>query len=88
VVVGVNVSAGPRGAVESRSSVELRHESIGGRFEQDGSFHGTKWRTVGAEAAEGRESLRESTASEPTPAEVAALRALIAQLVNRQPLGE
>jgi hypothetical protein len=78
-------AAEPRGAVESRSSVELRHESIGGRFEQDGSFHGMKWRTVGIEAAEGRERQLESTASAPTTAEVAALRALVAQLLERQP---
>jgi len=67
------------------SPVEILHESVGGRFEQDGTFRGTRWRLVAPEPAEGEEPQWESTATEPSAADVAALRALVAQLLERRP---
>jgi hypothetical protein len=65
--------------------VEHYHENIGGRFEPDGSFRGTRWRTLMAETGEEEPQHVESTRSEPSPADVAALKALVAELLRRQP---
>ena len=67
----------------SGAAAECRHESVGGRFEPDGSFRGTAWRMVGAVPVEGQAPQWESTPSEPTRNEVAALRAVAAQLLER-----
>ena len=59
-------------------------ESIGGRFEDDGSFRGTRWRTrtekVGDEDEEGQTT---STPSPPTDDETAALRHLVDDVLKR-----
>ena len=62
------------------------HESIGGRFAADGSFQGTRWRgrTEQMPDADGV-SATSSTPSVPTEREVAALRALIADVMRRLP---
>lgn len=62
----------------------IRHESIGGRFETDGSFLGTCWHMVGSEPADEEEPRWEMTPRRPTVDEVAALRALVAELLERQ----
>jgi hypothetical protein len=65
----------------------VEQRSIGGRFEPDGSFRGTRWDSTtierGGEA--GAEDGRQSTRSEPSEAEIAALRALVATMILRQP---
>jgi hypothetical protein len=69
--------AGPRDAVP------IRQESIGGRFEPDGSFRGTFWLMTGAEHVDKSEPEWEMTPREPTPAEVSGLKALVAELMRR-----
>lgn len=64
---------------------EIRQESLGGRFEPDGTFRGTRWRTVGLESLEGGEPVWDSTPADPSSADVSALRELVSELVRRQP---
>jgi hypothetical protein len=56
--------------------------SIGGRFEEDGSFHGTRWHSV-AVARDGEDPQWESTPSEPSLEDVDGLRTLVAELMRR-----
>lgn len=60
------------------------HESIGGRFEVDGSFNGTHWKTT-LETVEGQDDSvpRDAVSRLPTEAEVAALRRLIDDVLLR-----
>lgn len=69
----------------SETTAEIHQESIGGSFDADGTFRGTRWTSVGSERAEGEIPEWDSTPSEPSTAEVAALRALIAQVMERRP---
>ncbi|HEX9055335.1 MAG TPA: hypothetical protein VF830_10555 [Gemmatimonadales bacterium] len=62
---------------------EIRQESVGGRFEADGSFRGTRWLTAGPEPADDEPPDWESTPSEPSAADVAALRALVDEMLRR-----
>jgi hypothetical protein len=59
--------------------------SVGGRFEEDGSFHGTRWHSVAVERGEDEEPEWESSPSEPSPDDVDGLRAVVAELIRRQP---
>ena len=59
--------------------------SLGGRFEDDGSFHGTRWHSVAVEREGDEEPEWESTPSEPSPDDVDGLRAVVAELMQRQP---
>jgi hypothetical protein len=59
--------------------------SVGGRFEPDGSFHGTRWHSVAVERGGSEEPEWESTPSQPSPDDVDALRALVEELIRRQP---
>ncbi|MEO8166107.1 MAG: hypothetical protein ABI619_12000 [Betaproteobacteria bacterium] len=72
---------GPR----TGSDTEYRQESVGGRFEEDGSFRGTRWHSVTAitEPAPEDEPRIVSTRAEPSAAEVADLRALVAEVMRR-----
>jgi hypothetical protein len=73
-------------SVEVREgTVEHYHENIGGRLEPDGSFRGTRWRTLMVETADGEPQQLESIPSAPSPADVAALRVLVAELLRRRP---
>jgi hypothetical protein len=58
-----------------------RQESIGGRFEEDGSFRGTCWVGIATGPAEGHDLRWELTPGEPLPGQVAALRTLVASLL-------
>lgn len=60
-------------------------ESLGGRFEPDGSFRGTHWRTVTIEGGPGGKQERQSARSDPSEADVAALVRVIAEVLSRQP---
>ena len=63
----------------------IRQENVGGRFEPDGSFRGTRWLSV-AEDPGGVDELEwQSTKSEPTSADVAGLRIVVAELIRRAP---
>ncbi len=64
---------------------QIRHDSIGGRIEPDGTFLGTCWRTEGPEPPNGEEPKWESTRSEPSPSQINALMALVAGMVRRAP---
>jgi hypothetical protein len=63
----------------------IRQENIGGRFESDGSFHGTRWHSVAIDQGGGEEPEWESTRSEPSSDDVAGLRTLVQELIGRQP---
>src|ERR1043166_386661 len=52
--------------------VEILKESVGGRMEPDGTFNGTRWRTVGIETDEEEEPQLESTPSTPSATDMAA----------------
>jgi hypothetical protein len=56
--------------------------SIGGRFEEDGSFHGTRWHSVAVEQ-DGEDPQWESTPSEPSLEDVDGLRTLVLELIRR-----
>ena len=60
------------------------HESVGGRFETDGSFNGTRWHTRLTQRP-GRDDDPDSQATSSTPStdDVAALRGLVAQILSR-----
>jgi hypothetical protein len=75
----------PETGPDDPAAVEIRQESVGGRFEADGSFRGTRWLTVGPEpeADEAPDSVM--TPSEPSEADVTALRVLVADLLERAP---
>jgi hypothetical protein len=64
----------------------IRQENLGGRFEPDGSFHGTRWRSVAIDRGE-EELDWESTRSEPSPDDVAGLRAVVEEVIRRSPSG-
>ncbi|HLF95985.1 MAG TPA: hypothetical protein VI457_02490 [Methylococcaceae bacterium] len=73
---------GASSAVECE--IEFYQESLGGRLEPDGSFRGTRWRTVGLETMDDGEPRMESTPSEPSADDVAGLKALVADVLRRQ----
>jgi hypothetical protein len=63
---------------------EFYQESIGGRFEADGTFRGTRWQTVGEDYRDGSEPEMDSTPSEPSAADIAGIKALVAEIMKRQ----
>jgi hypothetical protein len=64
----------------------IQQDSVGGRFEPDGSFRGTRWRLV-AEDPGGVDELEwESVRTEPSPADVEGIRRIAAELIRRAPL--
>jgi hypothetical protein len=62
------------------------HENVGGRFEEDGTFHGTRWQTL-TEQIDDDDEHAHSTAlpSPPSAADVTALRALIDDVMRHAP---
>jgi hypothetical protein len=56
--------------------------SVGGRFEPDGSFHGTRWHSVAVERG-AEDPEWESTPSSPSEDDVEGLRAIVAELIRR-----
>jgi hypothetical protein len=65
----------------------IRQESVGGRFEADGSFRGTRWLTEAEDPGAVDELEWKATKSEPSEADVAGLRTLVAELIRRAPGG-
>ena len=64
---------------DSDASATILQLSVGGRFEDDGSFHGTRWQSVAVERAADEEPEWESTPSEPSPDDVDGLRAVVGE---------
>jgi hypothetical protein len=64
--------------------VQIRQESIGGRFESDGDFRGTFWLITGPEPVDDEEPRWELSPREPTKGEVEALKELVAEIVRRR----
>jgi hypothetical protein len=63
------------------------HENVGGRFEKDGSFRGTRWHTV-LESSPGDAEHSVTRSAEhrtPTDEEVATLRRIIDDVLSRGP---
>jgi hypothetical protein len=73
------------GEAPAGAAVRMRQESVGGRLEVDGSFRGTHWEVFGLEPEEDEEPQWQSTPRPPTDEEVAALKALVAEVVKRAP---
>jgi hypothetical protein len=61
----------------------IQQESLGGRFEPDGSFHGTRWRSVAIDRGE-EELDWEMARSEPSLDDVFSLRAVVDEVIRRQ----
>ncbi len=74
-----------RRTLNGEAGVEFTHETLGGRFESDTVFLGTRWKLVTVEHADGRAERLEATPSAPTAEEEAGLRALVAELMRRAP---
>ncbi|HUP94141.1 MAG TPA: hypothetical protein VM164_04480 [Burkholderiales bacterium] len=77
--------ASQRDATGAGDDTEFYQESVGGRIEPDGSFRGTRWRTVGLDKADSDEPQLESTPSAPTEADVIGIKALVAEVMRRMP---
>ena len=63
------------------------HESVGGRFETDGSFRGTYWKTTLESSPDGDDESSVTRSAEkraPSDDEVAALRRIIADVLKRK----
>ena len=58
-------------------------ENVGGRLEADGTFRGTRWRTLGVEGPKDEEARMDASPSQPSAAEVEALKALVAEILRR-----
>ena len=72
------------------ASVAVRHvhENIGGRLEADGSFRGTRWRTISVDTDNGAREIQQSTPSEPSAADAEQLKALVEEIVRRDRLNQ
>lgn len=71
---------------DGSSALLTDHESVGGRFETDGSFRGTHWLTTLENSADGETSTtRAAVHRAPTEVEVERLRRLIDEVLRRAP---
>ena len=62
------------------------HENVGGRFEEDGAFHGTRWQTRSEQIDEDDEPAQmTSLPSPPSASDVTSLRALVEDVIRRAP---
>ena len=60
------------------------HESVGGRYEDDGSFHGTRWQTRTEQLGDSDdEGVTTSTPSAPSEDDIASLNRLVADVMRR-----
>jgi len=64
---------------------DLVQESVGGRFETDGSFRGTRWHGTAVERPGDDDTEWQLTKSEPSDADVERLRTLVAEIRRRGP---
>lgn len=68
---------------ELGGEVVFFQETVGGRLEEDGSFRGTRWRTLGLDSPRDEEAKLEASPSSPSVAEAQALKSLVAEIVRR-----
>jgi len=61
----------------------IRQENIGGRYEADGSFRGTCWRTEGPEPGEDEPPRWNAIPRSPTAEEITGLAALVHEMRRR-----
>jgi hypothetical protein len=62
------------------------HENVGGRFEEDGSFRGTRWVMRTEQIGDDHEHAHTtSLPSPPSPSDVTSLRALVDAVLTRAP---
>lgn len=61
----------------------IRQETVGGRFEPDGSFRGTRWLTEAEDPGGVDELDWKATKSEPSAEDVEGLRRVVAELIRR-----
>lgn len=81
---GTPISAGDWVMYCSGDPTEYAHENMGGRLQPDGSFLGTRWRTTAVDVpGKDEPEQKEAVSSEPTPEDVAALMALVKELLQR-----
>ena len=81
---GVPIAASDWVLHSSGEPREYVHENLGGRIEIDGTFRGTRWRTVMIEAPDSDEPQpRETVRSDPTPEDVEALLRVVHELLSR-----
>jgi hypothetical protein len=66
------------------STTNHRQESIGGRFEPDGSFRGTCWLSTAIGPAGATDLSWDLKPSEPRPDQVASLRALVVSVLAQE----
>jgi hypothetical protein len=70
-------------AADPDGRFDIRQESIGGRIEADGTFRGTCWLVTGPEPAGDDTPSWDMQSRAPDDTEVAALKALVAELLRR-----
>ena len=83
---GTPISAGDwvMHASEGPQGTTYVHENVGGRLELDGSFRGTRWRSVTFGRPDSEEAeLKESQHTPPSAEDVAAIHALVKELLGR-----
>ena len=68
---------------EFGEDVVFFQETVGGRLEEDGSFRGTRWRTLGLESAKEEEAKLDPSPSVPSDADAQALKGLVAEIMKR-----
>lgn len=69
---------------EAAAETIYAHESLGGRFMEDGSFAGTRWRIVNAENAAGETRELSAERAPCTPEDGRRLRELVDTLIARE----
>lgn len=72
-------------AVLYRTVGLIHQESVGGRFEPDGTFRGTRWHSMAVEREGDEDTDWQSTRAEPTTNDIEALRFLVADVLRRPP---
>jgi hypothetical protein len=81
---GTPISAGDWVMYCSGKPIEYVHENVGGRLQPDGTFLGTRWRTVAVEIPGSDEAeTKETVQSDPSDEDVAAIKLLVAELLRR-----
>jgi hypothetical protein len=81
---GAPVSAGDWVLYCSGKPVEYVHENVGGRIQPNGSFLGTRWRSVAVDVPGSEEpQTKETTQSEPSEEDIAGLMRVVRELLSR-----
>lgn len=71
-------------ASEGPEGTTYIHENVGGRIEPDGSFRGTRWRSVTFARPDSDEAeVKESQHMPPSPEDAEAMRQLVREVLGR-----